>query len=433
MPPPPDRTPQADPAPHKKAKRMRKSPPRLILIFVALGIIVLVIAIVAVMKATAPSPPTKEPVTFIPSVEVKKLQSGNHRLEVNTQGEVAPRTQTNLVAEVSGQVIEVSPSMEPGGAFKKGDVLFQIDPRNYEAALIAAEADLARAKADLTRQQAESEQAQRDWETLGNGGTPSALVLREPQLAQARAALSSAQAAVQKARTDLERTSITAPYDGRSLIKNAEIGGFVNNFSGQLGTIFATDYAEVRLPLSDAQLAKLDSTLLQSGSGIIDNGPDVTLSGKTAGVERSWQARITRMEAAVDATSRLYYAIARVDRPYSPELHESPLLIGLFVNARISGRIAENTIAIPRVALHPNDRVHVVTRNNQLDIRPVKVAADLGDRIIIESGLQSGDLICITPLNSPYSGMDVSLTEAGPEIPEAGPTQIGGPEGESLP
>ncbi len=404
----------AAPAPPKQVKRVKRLQISLpLLLAVAAGLVVTAVIIVIALIATAPEPPAKQPVVFRPTVEVKIAETGSHRLAVKTQGQVLAGTQTNLVAEVSGRLIEVSPAMEEGGAFKKGDLLFRIDPRDYEAAFSAAKAELARSEANLTREQAEAEQARRDWETLGNGGEPSDLVLRKPQLAQSLATLESARAAVQKAETDLERTRITAPYDGRSLRKDAEIGGYVNNFSGQLGTIISTNYAEIRLPLSDRQLAKLDSALLTAEQGMIGDGPEVLLSTRVGAELRQWKGRITRMEAVVDATSRLYYAVARVDRPYSTEVHESPLMIGLLVDAEIEGREVNDMVEIPRAALHPNNIVHVIDDKNLLEKRPVQVLADLGDRIILSEGLQSGERICMTPLNSPMNGIEVTVANNG--------------------
>jgi multidrug efflux system membrane fusion protein len=420
---------KADKGKRTKARIHRKPLPLGIMLAIGGGLILIAIVIVFVLQATAPEPPTKEPVIFRPAVEVKVVEPGTHRLKVKTQGQVLPRTQTNLVAEVSGRLLEVSPSMEEGGAFREGDLLFRIDPRDYEARLTAAQADLARAEAELTREKAEAEQALRDWEALGNGGQPSDLVLRKPQMAQAQASLESARAAVLKAETDLERTRITAPYHGRSLKKDAEVGGFVNNFSGLLGTIFATDYAEVRLPLSDQQLAKLDSSLLMSGEGAIENGPEVILSARTAGQLRQWKARIARMEAAVDSTSRLYYAVARVERPYSTEVHSSPLMVGLFVDADIEGRVTEGTFEIPRIALHPNNMVYIIDGDNRLEKRTVQVLADLGDRIIVQEGLQAGEKICMTPLSSPSDGMEVTITQSGTSsLDNPSELQVAGPE-----
>jgi RND family efflux transporter MFP subunit len=428
-------TPSSLPGPQPAKKRIKRQPMSIGMLLAIGGVLVLIaIVTMVILKATAPEPPTKEPVIFRPTVEIKVAEPGTHRLRVKTQGQVLPRTQTNLVAEVSGRLLEVSPSMEEGGAFQKGDLLFRIDPRDYEASLTAAQAELARAEASLTREKAEAEQAQRDWEALGNGGEPSDLVLRKPQMAQAMAALESARAAVQKAQTDLERTRITAPYHGRSLKKEAEVGGFVNNFSGQLGTIFATDYAEVRLPLSDQQLAKLDYSLLTAEQGMIENGPQVVLSTRTAGQPREWKGRITRMEAAVDATSRLYYAVARVDQPYSTDLHPSPLMIGLFVDANIEGREAADTFEIPRVALHPNNIVHIINDENRLEKRTVRVLADLGNRIIIDEGLKKGERICMTLLNAPVDGMEVTINESGkPGLNNSSEVQVAGPDTEREP
>jgi len=400
-------------SPASKPKKLpvstRKQVSPLLLIFSILGVLSAAVVLVVVMKATAPKPKEEAVEKPIPSVRIKNVTSRSTDLQVATQGTVAPRTQTTLVAEVSGRILDVTPAMEAGAFFKKGDLLLRIDPRDYETALTNALAEVARAEADYAMEKAEAEQARLDWERMGKQGEPSDLLLRLPQLARAEAALSSARAAVEKARHDLERTRITAPYDGRSREKMAEVGQFAN-VGTQLGRIFATDYVEIRLPLSDDELGKLDPGLLKYRDEAWENGPKVIFTGDVAGKEQQWEGRITRLEGVVDEKSRFYYAVARVDDPYGTRIdRDIPLTVGMFVDALIEGRRVSDVAVLPRSALHPGDNVYLVDADNRLQIRTVKVISANDNEVVIRDGLGTGDRVAITPLAKPVDGMKLAV------------------------
>ena len=129
----------------------------------------------------------------------------------------------------------MSDNFREGGFFDKGDVLLEIDPADYETALTVAQANLAQARVRLAEEEAQSRQAELDWQRLGGDERPTELVLRVPQLALARANVAAAEARVREAERDLERTRISAPYDGRVLAKHVDVGQVVGP-----GTMLAT-------------------------------------------------------------------------------------------------------------------------------------------------------------------------------------------------
>ena len=209
-------------------------------------------------------------------------------LDVHSQGTVEPRTTSTLVAQVGGRIVDVADAFAVGGLFRRGQVLVRIDPRDYELAVRDAEAAVAQARVQLEREQAEAELARRDWEELGDGGEPSALLLHKPQLAQARAALEAAQASVERARLNLERTRVSAPFDGRVRAKQADLGQSVAAGT-PLADVFATEYAEVRLPVTKEDLAYLPSRRRLERRGARGaGGPAVALTGELGGAARTW-------------------------------------------------------------------------------------------------------------------------------------------------
>ena len=278
-----------------------------------IGSVLVVVALVTYQKSqTAERKDDTEKAVLVDTIEAEVVSLN---FTVNSQGTVRPRTETTLVAEVSGKIVSVAPEFVAGGFFHQGEVLLQIDPSDYEAGLKRAEAALASRKAKLADETARSEQALKDWKNMGRQGQPSDLAIRKPQMADARANVSAAEADVQKARRDLERTSITVPYDGLVRQKAVDIGQYVAPGT-PIGITFAIDSAEIRLPLTNNDLHYLD---LPSETEIKNRDktfPPVTLSAENGDGISQWQARIIRTEGVVDEVSRVIYAVAQVVDPY---------------------------------------------------------------------------------------------------------------------
>ncbi|MCB1057564.1 MAG: efflux RND transporter periplasmic adaptor subunit, partial [Acidobacteria bacterium] len=336
-------------------------------------------------------------------------------LDVHAQGTVRPRTETTLVAEVAAKVVDLSPAFARGGFFEPGEVLVRLDPRSFELAVTGARAEVARAQVALERELAEAELAAAEWRDLGKAGAPPPLVAHEPQTAQARAAVAAAQASLERAQLDLDRATVRAPYAGRVRDKQADLGQFVT--PGQpLGRIYAVDYAEVELPVPDAQLAFLDLPLAFRGEGATGRGPEVTLSAVFAGAAHTWPGRIVRTGGEIDAKSRMVGLVARVDDPYGR--HEDPdrppLAVGLFVEATIAGREVPDVVVLPRVAMRGDDRVLVLDGGDRLRYRPVEVLRRQGEEVLVAKGLSAGDRVCVSPLEAPVDGMRVRATETAP-------------------
>jgi len=324
---------------------------------------------------------------------------------VNSQGTVKPRTETTLVSEVSGKIVSVAPEFVAGGFFRKGEVLLQIDPSDYEAGLKRAEAALASRKAKLADETARSEQALKDWQNMGKQGQPSDLGLRKPQMADAKANVSAAEADVQKARRDLERTRITVPYDGLVRQKAVDIGQYVSPGT-RLGVTFAIDTAEVRLPLTHNDLNYLALPSETEAKNKDKPFPPVTLSEERAGEKSQWQARIIRTEGVVDEISRVIYAVAQVTDPYGVlgQSHQQELKIGTFVNAEIQGLPADNVVVLPRFVLRPDNTVLVANSDDELEILQVEVLRAEPKKVYLSKGIEGGTRVVTTVLDAPVPG-----------------------------
>jgi len=381
----------------------------ILVIFAALGIILAAF----IFK---PEPERKETVQVLPVVEIVEAESKPITLGARSQGIVESRTETLLVAEVTGRIQSISNSFFAGGYFKKGDPLVEIDAVDYRANLALAKSRLAEARLSYEQEKALADQAREDWEGFGRG-EGSDLALRKPQLERAKTVYESALAGVEMAERDLERTTVKAPYDGRIREKFADVGQMVSARQSQLARIYSTDTAEIRLPISLKDIEYLDLPESYSNRSTNDTKPRVIVSGSYGGAQYEWEGVIDRTEGAIDPKTRLSYVVAKIEEPYKKEDNSDrpPLKVGLFVEASIQGKRIENAFKIPRKALRENNTVYTVDQENRIVFKDVEVYQTGTEWAIITSGLEDGDRICITPLEYAVMGMQVER-ESGESI-----------------
>ena len=376
-------------------------------------------AIAAIMMATKPEPTRRNPPPSIVTVDAKVLKRQTYQVIIPSQGIIQARTRSTLVPEVSGEIIWISDSFRSGGFFDPDEELVKIDPRDYQTALVVAKATLAQRSSAYQIEKAQHEQAKINWERLGDGEKPTPLVLREPQLAEAKALMESAAAGVERAERDLNRTIIKAPYEGRILNKSVDIGQSVSPGT-MLAEIFATDYVEIRLPLRNEHLdfIRLPEAFSNEQGASRPLQPEVQLSGNYGSREIQWMGRVVRAQGAYDSRSRELFVIAQIDDPYKQTDEEHPpLKINQFVQAQIQGNQLEDVFVIPRSALRINDEVIVVDKENRIFRKPVEIIWKQEEQVIVKSGLQEGDLLCLTPLLFAADGAKVRPIIDGKAMP----------------
>ena len=379
---------------------------RLLRLIIPLAILAFAVVAAVAMVMLKPKVPTRLSEVKPPLVRAIKVRTEGRQLTVKSQGTVSPRTESALVPEVSGRVLWVSPNFVSGGFFESGEVLLKIDSHDYEQALVRARAEVANMKLRLVQEEAEFKVAQSEWADLGQGEA-TALTLRKPQLENAKAALAAAKANIVTAQRNLDRTQTRAAYVGRVRQKNVDVGQFVA-MGSTVGIIYAIDFAEIRLPLPDSDLAYLDLPLVYRGQSS-KKGPRVTLRANFAGKAHEWEGRIVRTEGEIDSMSRMVHAVAQVTDPYGrgKDPDRPPLAAGLFVEAEIQGRKVENVILLPRAALRENDRVLVVDSEERLRFREVDLLRVTREEVVVQGGLKAGERVCLSPLEAVTDGMKV--------------------------
>ena len=349
-----------------------------------------------------------------PLVSVVVAESETISVPVFTRGTVTPGTEIQLVSEVGGQILAVSDNFANGGFFRKGDELIRIDPLEYNVNIKRAEASVAQAKQVYL--QAKAEQAAR---ARVKGATRNALATYEVQVRQAEAAYEAAKAELEATKLQKARTVVRAPFDGRVRVSVVSVGQYVRP-GVQLGSIYAVDTAEVRLPLSDRQLGLVDVPL--DFSSVNQQGPVVTIIGEYGGQTYYWPGQVVRSEGGLDERNRLLYVIARVDDPYAEDPNQPsrpPLTAGFFVEAKIKGKTHRDLFTIPRRALRNGNQVWVVDNNSQLQRREVDVLYKGKDSIYVRSGLRNGDKVVLSQLDIAVDGMKVRTSIQEPERRES--------------
>ncbi|MGB5292939.1 MAG: efflux RND transporter periplasmic adaptor subunit [Lysobacterales bacterium] len=398
--------------------------------FLPLGLIILAVIVVIgmVTMAKGKRPERQDGGQTAVLVEAVEAQAQSLNFIVQSQGSVRPRTQTTLVAQVSGIVVSVSDDFVAGGFFRAGEVLLEIDASDYRTALKRAEAALASRKAKLAEEKSRSEQAVKDWRNLGRAGDPPDLVMRKPQLADAEASVMAAEADIEKARRDLERTRISVPYDGLLRERRVDIGQYVTPGT-QLGVSFAVDTAEVRLPLAAADLAFLD--LPRSTDVQMEDYPEVSLAADFGGMTKTWEARLIRTEGVLDESSRVLYAVASVVDPYGllGASRQDELRMGTYVRAAINGRYVDDVVVLPRFVLRNDNTVLVANEERELEVRDVEVARAEARQVYITKGVSNGELVITTTLDAPIPGTRLVIRgEAPVNQPETSETDTEGRE-----
>lgn len=378
-------------------------------------VIVISAIIILILLAILAPKPTKKPIEIkAPLVDVVELSPQSVSFQIASQGSVLPRTETNLISEVSGNVVSVSDKFKVGGFFRKGEELLRIDDITYKVAVLKAESQLESAKADYEQEQARRAQAFDEWEMTGKSvdEAPS-LALRTPQLKQAQAAIKSAQASLTEAQTKLERTRILAPYDAMLKQKHVDIGQYVSTGSS-MATTFAVDYAEIRLPIKQRDVDFLNLPKINNDQ---QAGSSVELYYELNGKNLTWTSKLTRYEGVVDMSSRVHYVVAQLDDPYGivKDTQASELRIGTFVNAQITGKTVDNLIAIPRGAVHGPNRIYLVNKENKLVFSQVSVLRADASYLYSSDSLPENHRLVLTNLSTPVEGMTLRINGEGPE------------------
>ena len=377
---------------------------RLLSILLPLLVVLLGCGAAWYLLQSKPKPQRAIPMPTSPVVLTKPAAKGTAPLRIRSLGTVKPAQETVIRTRVAGTVTETR--LEPGSRVAKGTVLLRIDPADYQNDVRLKESALAKAKAEYDLELGQQKVARAELETLRKtlpGAVPAtpkdtALALRAPYLAQAKAALRSAEVELEQARLNLERTTITAPFNGLITERSVSPGSQAST-SDALATLAGTDayWIEAAVPLD-----RLHALGISRYAGI-----PVRVISSTG---QNHAGTILHAIGTLDSATRMGRMLIEVPDPLGLNAAESapPLMLGDQVSVELEPKTLEDVIVLPRSALRGNGTVWIA-KDGTLDIRPVVIAWKDTENVYLSEGVHPGELVVLSDLAAPVRGMPIRL------------------------
>lgn len=348
------------------------------------------------------------------AVNVVTLQSSPLMLTTELTGRSAPLRVAEVRPQVSGIILKRL--FTEGSDVKAGDLLYQIDPAVYQAAVASAKANVAKAEAN---EQSARLKAQRYQELLKvKSISRQDYDDADASWKQAKAEIMASKAALRTAEINLGYTRITAPISGRIGKSAVTEGALVTaQQADSLTAIQQLDPMYVDVRQSTADLLRL-KRLVAEGKLTQDEqkGAKVTFQledGSTYGEEGSLQFS----DVTVDETSGMVTLRVIVPNPHQL------LLPGMFMRATLQEGERAQGLLVPQTAVTrtPNGgaTVMVVTADNKVELRNVQLSRVVGSNWVVESGLTSGERVIVAGLQKVRPGAVVNPAEQGADAPSA--------------
>ncbi|WP_166112670.1 efflux RND transporter periplasmic adaptor subunit [Pseudoalteromonas sp. Z9A5] len=360
--------------------------------------VALIVGVVGFMgiNAIAQEPEKKEVIDTRPTVQVEPVTANDHQVIINSYGEVKPLENTQLSAQVSGEVLSWHPNFVAGGVVARGETLFTIEKDNYEAAVLVAEAEIARAQAGLIEEQAQAQVAEDEAKRFPSKARTD-LFLRKPQVLSAQASVKSAQAALKRAQRDLDNCDVTAPYDALVISRNVGVGQYVT-IGSQVAELNNIETAEVIIPIAGFDSVFLPKRIKGIKATVVQKGLN---SFTREGV-------IDRDLGIIDNATRMTSLVVRIEDPYGLKNKQPTVKFGSYVQVNFAGSILNNIYRLPQELVN-NKTVWIVNEEQQLEPRKVTVIREEGEYFYISGGLQADDKLVITLPEYPQKGMAVKI------------------------
>lgn len=346
------------------------------LIFV-IGVVGSAVLLSTALRPESPDRPSR-PVSPNPAVSIVAPVPEAYQPVVRLNGVVEAGIVTDIIPQVSGRVVEVSPKFRPGGTVAAGELLFRIDPADYELSVETTLAEIEGARSDLALLEAEAAAEQQVWDQQFPDRQIPDLIARVPQIAAAKARIRSGEAARRTAELSLSRTVVRAAFDARVLDTRLGVGQVVGS-NAAVGTMFSLDSVEIAVPVSGDELA-LIGTAVSREAKISTDGGNTTIDGT-----------VIRIAAALDERTRL-------GTLYLAAENAAALTVGEFVAVDVEGKDMPRAFRVPSAALTSRDRLWVV-EDGRLEQRQVEVLGSEGDATIVAAFDSAEGVVAIPPPN----------------------------------
>jgi membrane fusion protein (multidrug efflux system) len=348
-------------------------------------------------------PPAPQP----PEVAVVTV----HRGSVPVTTELPGRTSAYLVAQVRARVdgIVLKREFKEGSDVKANQRLFQIDPAPYRAALDSAVATLQKAQANLASATALAER----YKILIAGNAVSKQELDNAVAAQGQAAadVASGKAAVETAKINLGYTDVVSPITGRTGPSLVTQGAYVQASAATLLST-AQQIDPIYVDLNQSSVAGLQLRRDVASGKLKLNGPDqakVTITLED-GAQYPLAGTLQFTDITVDPGTGSVTVRALFPNP------QYVLLPGMFVRARIDQGISDAALLVPQVGVTHNQQGQptalVVGSDNKVVLRTIQATRTIGDRWVVDGGLNEGENVIVAGLQKVQPGMLVNAVES---------------------
>ena len=379
-------------------------------------VVVAIGAVIAVwLMQSGPKAKPRQKVRNSVVVDVRPVEFAPQTTSISVMGTVIPKREVILKPQVSGEIISFSDKLVPGGHFSSGEQLLAIDPEDYRLAVKQLSSEVARVEADYKIELGQRRVAQKEYELLGETVSEEEknLMLREPQLESIRASLEEATARLEQARLNLQRTIINAPFNAVVISRDVNLGTNVSTGT-TLASLVDSDAFWVEAPVPASKLK-----WIHIGDGDHNGGSLAHIyDTATWGSENSRSGRVVGMMANVEEQGRMAKLLIEVPDPLALESRSNGLprlLLGSYVRVEIEGKPLAQAAAIERDLVHDGNRVWIMDKQDNLDIRTVEISFRDLDQVLVTGGISPGELLVTSNLPSPVQGMSLRLRETATE------------------
>jgi membrane fusion protein (multidrug efflux system) len=336
--------------------------------------------------------------------------------ETTFVGQTRSLQSVDIQARVKGTLLERP--FEEGTQVKEGAVLFKIDPAEFEANLLAADATLTKAEADSKEKNLTLARYQALVDKNSPGVSEAQYDIALSQAKQADAEVSSGKADVANAKLNLGYATITSPLNGRAGISSVDVGNIIGPESGVLVTVVALDPIEVDFSIGER--VYLDYMEAVEAGTAKDFTPRIRLAN---GKLYAHKGEVYVVNNQVDPTTGTISIRLKFPNP------DRLLLPGQYVTVLLTEAKPEKRVVVPQSAVQQNQSgpfVLLVDKNNRVNSRAIKTGQRVGTGIVVTEGLVPGQTIVVEGIQKVRPGAEVKVTY---KDPSATSENIGGPPG----
>ena len=321
-------------------------------------------------------------------------------------GQVVGKDEVKVQSKVSGNIIE---KYVTGGQFvQAGQPLYRIDSRQYESAVLQAQATLAQSVATLNNAETDLYRYQ---ELLQSDAIEEQKVTTQKANVDAyEAAAASNAALLRKAQEDLDDTMIYAPMTGQLSVDDVAVGTFVTAGNTNLVTIGSSNPIYVQFNISETEYLRfMNIQNMQQGTSKNPISVTITLSD---GTRYPIPGRIVESDRALADNTGTLTLKALFENP------DGLLLPGMFARVKLSGEVIPNALLIPQRAVQQllgKSFVMVVGQDNKSEARTVTLGEKIGSYYIVQDGLSASDIVVVEGLSNLREGTPLDVSMVTPE------------------